>query len=275
MKSFQFFILLSLLITISCSAQIWLKEVKGYSTSSGGYAGKLGKPMTSLRVSGGEPYRVHILGGNWLPAVTGNNKADSNNGYAGIDGKTIDGVAIKGTTYRVHILGRDWLPEVSQYNINDANYGMAGIYGKAIDAIMIKGRTYASAYFDDSIQYTNSQKDVVRCVKAQLGKPYVYGAAGPDSFDCSGLAYYCHGNTIPRTALAQSQSGQFVSKSNLKAGDLMFWTTDGSGSVSHTTIYIGNGKMIHAPTTGKNVKEVYSSSSYWDPIYITARRYWK
>ena len=55
----------------------------------------------------------------------------------------------------------------------------------------------------------------------------------------------------------------------------MFWTTDGSGSVSHTTIYIGNGKMIHAPTTGQNVKEVASSSNYWDPIYITARRYWK
>ena len=148
MKNIQIFIYLALLIAFSKSVQTWLPEVKGYGTTSGGYPGKLGKPMTSLRVSGGTRYRVHLLGGSWLPAVTGNSESDSNNGYAGIDGKTLDGVEIEGTTYRVHILGGKWLDAVNQYNINDANYGMAGIYGQAIDAISIQGRTFASAYVD-------------------------------------------------------------------------------------------------------------------------------
>ena len=125
-----------------------------------------------------------------------------------------------------------------------------------------------------ALSYCVSQKDVVRCVKEQKGKPYVYGAAGPDSFDCSGLAYYCHNKQIPRTASAQSSgSGKSISKGNLQAGDLMFWNTGGNG-VSHTTIYIGNGRMIHAPKTGDVVKEVDSSSSYWDPKFVNAKRYW-
>ena len=125
-----------------------------------------------------------------------------------------------------------------------------------------------------TLSYCVSQKEVVRCVKKQLGKPYVYGAAGPDSFDCSGLAYYCHNQGIPRVASDQSRGGKAVSKSNLLAGDLMFWNTSGSG-VSHTTVYVGGGQMIHAPKTGDVVKQVASSSSYWDPRFVNARRYWK
>ena len=125
-----------------------------------------------------------------------------------------------------------------------------------------------------TLSYWVSQKEVVRCVKDQLGKPYVYGAAGPDSFDCSGLAYYCHNKAIPRTASAQSSgSGRSIAKSSLQAGDLMFWNTGGNG-VSHTTVYIGGGRMIHAPKTGDVVKEVASSSSYWDPKFVNAKRYW-
>ena len=120
-----------------------------------------------------------------------------------------------------------------------------------------------------------TQKEVVRCAKDQKNKPYARGGTGPDSFDCSGLAYYCHNYEIPRTSGAQSSgNGQSISKSNLEAGDLMFWNTDGSG-VSHTSIYIGGGKMIHAPKPGDYVKEVPSSSSYWDPKYVNAKRYWR
>ena len=119
-----------------------------------------------------------------------------------------------------------------------------------------------------------SQKKVIRCAKDQIGKPYSWGGYGPDSFDCSGLAYYCHNYEIPRVASDQSRgNGKSISKSNLKGGDLMFWNTDGSG-VSHTSIYIGGGKMIHAPKPGDYVKEVPSSSSYWDPKFVNAKRYW-
>lgn len=123
-------------------------------------------------------------------------------------------------------------------------------------------------------KFKNSQKEIVRCFKSQVGKPYVYGAAGPNSFDYSGLAYYCHGKSIPRVSSDQARGGIYVSKSNLQPGDLMFWDTEVNGTVGHTTIYIGNGKMIHAPQPGEFVKETSISGSYWDPRYVTARRYW-
>ena len=137
MKQYLLFIYFFNLLILIQSSQKWLPEVNGYSD----YAGIFWKAISSLRVSGNKEYRVHTLGGSWLPAVTGNSQNDANNGYAGIDGVAIDGIAIKGATYKVHILGGSWLSEVSQYNINDLNYGMAGIIGKKIDAIMIKDRT--------------------------------------------------------------------------------------------------------------------------------------
>ena len=89
-----------------------------------------------------------MKGGKWLPAVTGNNANDGNNGYAGTtNGDAIDAVAISGgIQYAVHILGGNWLSSVNGYNINDGNNGYAGVIGKAIDAIMINGRTYATCY---------------------------------------------------------------------------------------------------------------------------------
>ena len=165
MKTLYVYICIFLLISFSGCAQTWLKEVSDYSTSEGGYAGIIGKPMTSLRVSGGQPYRVHILAGKWLPEVTGNDETDSKNGYAGKDGEKIDGIAIKGTTYRVHILGGNWLSPVSEYDINDNKNGMAGILGKPIDAVMIEDRTYASAFINENPNTNPTQKEVVRCVK--------------------------------------------------------------------------------------------------------------
>ena len=120
-----------------------------------------------------------------------------------------------------------------------------------------------------------TQRQVIDCARNQIGKPYVYGAAGPNSFDCSGLAYYCHNSGIPRTASAQaSGNGRTIAKGSVQPGDLMFWNTMGSG-VGHTTICSGNGKMIHAPTSGQNVKEVtYKGNNYWEPKFVSAKRYW-
>ena len=144
-KYYSIFCLINIFI-LAKSGQVWLPEVDGYSD----YAGIYGKPISSIKVSGETEYRVHILGGGWLPAVTGNDANDANNGYAGIDGKPIDGFAIKGTTYKVHILGGNWLPEVSKYEINDLQNGMAGNIGQQIDGIMIKNRKYAVAYVDNT-----------------------------------------------------------------------------------------------------------------------------
>ncbi|MFF4348053.1 NlpC/P60 family protein [Streptomyces sp. NPDC001530] len=80
----------------------------------------------------------------------------------------------------------------------------------------------------------------------KLGSPYVWGATGPDAFDCSGLvqaAYRSAGISLPRTTYAQIDAGRRVSRSELLPGDLVFFYS----SISHVGIYVGNGQMIHAP----------------------------
>ena len=117
--------------------------------------------------------------------------------------------------------------------------------------------------------------NVLKVAREQLGKPYVYGATGPDSFDCSGLTSYVFKNgagiTLPRTSKDQSTAGRYVSKSELQPGDLIFFNTSGSG-ISHVGIYIGNDEMIHAPSSGKNVEVTKITSNYWASKYVTARR---
>ncbi|ALE76713.1 hypothetical protein FRP1_26535 [Pseudonocardia sp. EC080625-04] len=88
---------------------------------------------------------------------------------------------------------------------------------------------------------------------AQLGKPYSWGATGPSAFDCSGLVSYAYkkaGKDVPRTSKAQASAGTKVSKSNLQAGDLVFFYSP----VSHVGIYMGDGKIVHASTSGEPVK---------------------
>jgi cell wall-associated NlpC family hydrolase len=115
---------------------------------------------------------------------------------------------------------------------------------------------------------------VVELAYKQLGKKYVWGAEGPNSFDCSGLTYYVYknalGKTIPRTSAAQSKYGQYVPKGELQSGDLVF--SGANGKVSHVGIYIGNGKMIHSPQTGDVVKISEINSGYYKDRYITSRR---
>lgn len=112
--------------------------------------------------------------------------------------------------------------------------------------------------------------------KKHLGKKYVWGATGPNTFDCSGLTQYCHkklGISIPRTSLAQSNSGKSVSKSNLQMGDLIFWKTT-SAKVGHVGMYVGNGQFIHAPNSRSVVKIDSLNNSYYSSRYVNARRYW-
>lgn len=106
-----------------------------------------------------------------------------------------------------------------------------------------------------------------------LGKPYVYGAAGPNAFDCSGLTQYVYnrfGIDLSRTTYSQVNQGVKVDRSNLIAGDLVFFNTE--GSISHVGIYIGNGEFIHAPRTGKPVMVSSLNDGYYAQKYATARR---
>lgn len=99
----------------------------------------------------------------------------------------------------------------------------------------------------------------VSAALSRLGKPYVWAASGPNAFDCSGLTMWSYGQvgmSLPHSSSAQRGSGPSVSLSALAPGDLVFMP-------GHVGMYIGNGQVIHAPTTGDVVKVVALSSMHW------------
>ncbi|MGW8330387.1 NlpC/P60 family protein [Streptomyces sp. NPDC055897] len=103
--------------------------------------------------------------------------------------------------------------------------------------------------------------------RAQMGKPYVWGATGPASYDCSGLtqaAWKAAGVDLPRTTWDQVKVGTRVATADLQPGDLVFFYDD----ISHVGMYTGNGMMIHAPHSGAYVRE---ESIYYMPVYGAVR----
>ncbi|MGW2566656.1 NlpC/P60 family protein [Streptomyces sp. NPDC001537] len=106
---------------------------------------------------------------------------------------------------------------------------------------------------DDSTYATKAEK-ALAFARAQIGKPYVWGATGPGSYDCSGLtqaAWKAAGVDLPRTTYDQVNAGTTVSLTDAQPGDLIFFYDD----ISHVGVYIGNGMMIHAPKPGAYVRE--------------------
>ena len=115
--------------------------------------------------------------------------------------------------------------------------------------------------------YTAKAQKVIAFAKKQLGKPYVWGATGPNSYDCSGLtqdAWKAGGVSLPRTTWDQVKVGTKVAKSAMKPGDLIFFYDD----ISHVGIYVGDGRMIHAPKPGAKVR--YESVDYM-PFHSAVR----
>ncbi|MFC5073875.1 NlpC/P60 family protein [Kitasatospora cinereorecta] len=115
--------------------------------------------------------------------------------------------------------------------------------------------------------YASKADKVLAFARAQIGKPYVWGATGPASYDCSGLtqaAWRAADVTLPRTTWDQVEVGTRVATADLQPGDLVFFYDD----ISHVGIYKGDGMMIHAPKPGTNVRE---ESIYSMPIYGSVR----
>jgi cell wall-associated NlpC family hydrolase len=111
----------------------------------------------------------------------------------------------------------------------------------------------ASGPVGDLVPGAAMRSTAMNAALSKLGVPYVWGAAGPKAFDCSGLVLWAFnkvGISMPHSSRAQSQMGKPVSKSQLRPGDLVFFYTP----VSHVGIYIGNGKIVHASESGQPVK---------------------
>ncbi len=108
-----------------------------------------------------------------------------------------------------------------------------------------------------------------------IGKPYVWGAEGPNAFDCSGLMQFVHqrfGIELPRRAISQSKIGSRTG-SRLKRGDLLFFSTDTRRSlVTHVGIYEGNGTMIEASKRFGRVRRDRLDDPYWVERFMFARR---
>lgn len=118
--------------------------------------------------------------------------------------------------------------------------------------------------------------DIVSYAYKFMGRPYVWGASGPSSFDCSGFTAYVYskyGVGLPHSAAAQFGMGQSVSQSNLRAGDLVFFNT--YTSLGHVGIYIGDGRFIHASSGSHKITVSSLGESYYSSRYAGAKRYLK
>ena len=116
-------------------------------------------------------------------------------------------------------------------------------------------------------------------VKTHIGAPYEFGAVGPDSFDCSGLIYYSASKSIkvqlPRTAKAIYNYARIIPDEKREIGDLMFFKTTGSSTISHIGVYIGNNQFISAISDGPNTGVIVSSlnQDYWKGRYVSTGQF--
>ncbi len=113
---------------------------------------------------------------------------------------------------------------------------------------------------------------VVQTASNYIGSSYVYGASGPNSFDCSGFTSYVyrqHGISLNRTAAGQYSNGTAVARNNLQPGDLVMF---GKSGINHVGIYIGGGNIVHAANRQRGVTIDTINSGYYNNNYVGARR---
>ena len=128
---------------------------------------------------------------------------------------------------------------------------------------------------------SSSVANVVDRAHALLGTPYKWGGnSAEQGFDCSSFLVYLFKTEanihIPRTTAAMHRStAATVKRSELKPGDAVFFKGNGRGQVSHVGLYIGEGKFIHSPRAGKNVRVDSLSNNYWNKNYTGAKRFHK
>ena len=128
-----------------------------------------------------------------------------------------------------------------------------------VAAAALRARGFGLGAFADAPAPSPTAAAAVRAALDQVGKPYRWGATGPEAFDCSGLvrwAYAQAGLALPRTSRAQWWAGRPVGVGGLRPGDLVFWASDPTdpATIHHVGIYVGQALMVHAPHTGALVR---------------------
>ncbi len=123
----------------------------------------------------------------------------------------------------------------------------------------------------------NLREQIVQTARKFIGLPYEWGGTrAEEGFDCSGLTmavYRLNGLNLPRTSKQQYRAGTPVDRYELKRGDLVFFAPSDQGRISHVGVYAGNGKFIHAPSTGKTVRYSSLRNRYYQNAFAGGRAY--
>jgi len=179
-----------------------------------------------------------------------------------------------------------FLHESGFYKVRFGDYDL---YSKAKDeAERLTEQGLLESFFiviPDDYVVSQSRNDDQRFVRAELvstakrflGVPYRWGGEDRhNGFDCSGLtmvSYRLNGLKLPRNSRAQFKIGRVVSKKYLQQGDLVFFATKGGTRVTHVGMYVGDGKFIHAPRSGKTVRIANLSNNFFQRTFVGARSY--
>jgi len=127
----------------------------------------------------------------------------------------------------------------------------------------------------DEVQVTgDGYLGVARTAQGLVGTPYRYGGATPRGFDCSGLVYYAYGQAgmrVPRSTEAQYAATSRVRAGEAVPGDVLFFRIE--GKPSHVGIYLGNGRFVHAPSSGKQVTYASLDDDYWNARLVKIGRF--
>ncbi|MFL4555830.1 C40 family peptidase [Yersinia kristensenii] len=128
-------------------------------------------------------------------------------------------------------------------------------------------------------RYQHAKQTAMSKLMKQVGKPYRWGGASPNTgFDCSGLIYYAYKDVIrikmPRTAneMYHLRDAAPVKRAELESGDLVFFNIANRGVADHVGVYLGNGKFIQSPRTGEEIRISMLDNDYWQDHYVGARR---
>ena len=204
-------------------------------------------------------------------------EADLGYGKVDADGSTLNLRAGAGTDFdRVAVLNDGTVVQLLGMENGWFKVSYNGVIAYASSDYMTPCLDQSGNRGDAAVADSALGAQIVAYAKQFLGRPYVWGGNGPNSFDCSGFTKYVYahfGYNINRTASAQLKNGVSVSRSELQAGDLVFFYNGKvSTPVSHVGIYIGNGDFIHASSNSYTVEISSLYAKNYDAKYVYARR---